>query len=232
MNSWPIFSSSVMDPMVLSTHSTAASSRLKGAALRSTRNGPAGTASPLRLNLRHPQCPPLMWRCPPRCRLRRPATAPAWSAATPAARGGMKCPGRAVMRAFNSSRVPCRCTNTTDGSALRMMSRYERFSALHAMTRAEFDAGKRLPISASHGARSSSFSGVPEAILSMFVWGGAANRRREIPRRDARRGRHQWCFCRSRPRPSPRCDAAIAIYQSWPIYQSWTVPSTRRLYGR
>src|SRR4030095_12082627 len=39
------------------------------------------------------------------------------------------------------------------------------------MTRAEFDAVNRLPISASQGARSSSFSGVPEAIFSMFDCG-------------------------------------------------------------
>src|SRR6478752_118505 len=52
------------------------------------------------------------------------------------------------------------------------------------MTRPESDAAKRLPISASQGARSSSSSGVPEAILSMFDCGCSESpSRNSAPRR-------------------------------------------------
>src|SRR6478609_9592093 len=54
------------------------------------------------------------------------------------------------------------------------------------MTRPESDAAKRLPISASQGARSSSSSGVPEAILSMFDCGCSESpSRNSAPRRSA-----------------------------------------------
>lgn len=84
---------------------------------------------------------------------------------------GMKCPERPSSLDPRTSRLPSRCRNTTPGAWARIASRYPRFNAEQATTRPLAEPASSRPTVPSQGARSSSFRGVPAAILAMFSTG-------------------------------------------------------------
>src|SRR5258705_3999321 len=85
--------------------------------------------------------------------------------------GGMKCPFRAARRWATSSRRPLRNTKRSSGASARRMSRYDRLSAEQDITSpapASLASRIRAASERSHRARSSSVSGIPRDMRSMF----------------------------------------------------------------
>ncbi len=88
----------------------------------------------------------------------------------------MKRPGRAAIRAASSARSPPSSAKTASGASARMRSRYARCNAEQATTTPSGEVPASVsPTVRSQGARSSSVSGVPEAILATFAAGCSAS---------------------------------------------------------